>query len=105
FLPNVSFHTKFKPFFEDYLPDKIDINKNIYKLLPDMEASATINSVYEKPDRNILLAIGPEGGWVPFEIDIMKSLGFKKFKLSDYTLRVEHALMASISQLELINAQ
>ncbi|RKX19840.1 MAG: hypothetical protein DRP35_07040 [Candidatus Zixiibacteriota bacterium] len=105
FLPNVSFHTKFKPFFEDYLPDNFDKNNNNYRLLPDMEASSTINSVYKKSDSNILLAIGPEGGWVPFEIEMMKSLGFKKFKLSDYTLRVEHALMASISQLELINTQ
>ena len=103
FLPQVSFHLKFKPFFEDYLPENID--KNSCKLLPDVETTHTINSVYEKSDSNLLLAIGPEGGWVPFEIEMMESLGFRKFKLSDYTLRVEHALMASISQLELINSQ
>ena len=105
FLPKVSFHSKFKLFFEDYLPDIISNDKNSFKLLPDVETTHTINSVYEKSDSNLLLAIGPEGGWVPFEIDMMESLGFRKFKLSDYTLRVEHALMASISQLELINSQ
>lgn len=105
FLPQVSFHSKFKPFFEDYLPENIDKNKNSFKLLPDMEADFSLDKNMIKNQTDLLLAIGPEGGWVPFEIEMMESLGFRKFKLSDYTLRVEHALMASISQLELINSQ
>ncbi|KAA3631801.1 MAG: RsmE family RNA methyltransferase [Calditrichaeota bacterium] len=50
----------------------------------------------------ITFAIGPEGGWVDFELDLMESKGFHRIKLSDHTLRVEHALMACLSQLEIL---
>ena len=51
---------------------------------------------------HLLFAIGPEGGWVPYEIEMMTSLGFHKFKLGGWTLRVEHALTACLAQTELL---
>ncbi len=54
-----------------------------------------------KKGTHILLAIGPEGGWVPYETEMMFSLGFQKFKLGSWTLRVEHALTACLAQIEL----
>jgi RsmE family RNA methyltransferase len=50
----------------------------------------------------LLFAIGPEGGWVLFEIELMEGLGFKRFSLGRWTLRVEHAVTAVLSQLELL---
>lgn len=39
-----------------------------------------------------LIAIGPEGGFVPQELDIFKELGFECVELGAYILRVEFAL-------------
>ncbi len=52
--------------------------------------------------RNILLAIGPEGGWNNFEVNLMQEKGFTKFKLSESILRVENALTATLAQIELL---
>jgi len=39
-----------------------------------------------------VIAIGPEGGWVPFEIDLLQAHGFTPFTLGPRTLRVEVAV-------------
>ena len=49
-----------------------------------------------------MAAVGPEGGWVPFELNLMQSLGFNPFTLGRWTLRVEHAVTAALSQIELM---
>ena len=38
------------------------------------------------------VAIGPEGGWVPFEIQLLEQHGFTLFSLGPRPLRVEVAL-------------
>jgi len=99
-IPSVKIHNRFKPFFEDYFPTIS--NKNMIKLLPDIETNSFLNKIYQGKNNPIALAIGPEGGWVPFETDFMKEAGFKSFKLSQSILRVEHALTAALAQIELI---
>lgn len=103
-LPMVSIHDKFKPFMQDSL-------RLFYKerqeqplmLLPELEISDTLLDVYDKKNKHVLVAIGPEGGWVPFETEMMTSLGFHKFKLGGWTLRVEYALTACLAQISLLN--
>ena len=73
--------------FHPVLSEKFELKKNIALLEINID--------------EINLAVGPEGGWVPYEIDMMESLGFKKFSLSRWTLRVETALTACLSQIEL----
>ncbi|MCP4704218.1 MAG: 16S rRNA (uracil(1498)-N(3))-methyltransferase [candidate division Zixibacteria bacterium] len=99
-LPTVTIHKRFKPFFEDYFPSVCD-DKTI-KLLPDIETDCFLNSFYSCGNNPLALVIGPEGGWVPFEIDLMKETGFRPYRLSQSVLRVEHALTAALAQIELI---
>ncbi len=102
-LPNVSIHDKFKPFMQDWQCQfYAERKEKPLCLLPELDASRNLAEVYNNKTEKLLLAIGPEGGWVPFEIDMMTSLGFQKFKLGDWTLRVEHALTACLSQVELL---
>ena len=48
------------------------------------------------------MAIGPEAGWNDFEIEYFEKFGFRKFKLSEYILRVETAVTAALAQIELL---
>ena len=101
-MPSVHIHQRFKPFFEDTLPE-LEKSYQIQplKLLPDMESGNTLSEIYQTPQKNIIVAIGPEGGWVPFEIELMQGLDFKLFSLGNWTLRVENALTAVLAQIEL----
>ncbi|UVC50091.1 hypothetical protein MACK_003956 [Theileria orientalis] len=50
----------------------------------------------------ILVAIGPEGGWLDHELEYYSNLGFVQFKLTDRILRTEVAAVAILSQLTLL---
>ncbi|MEA2031551.1 MAG: RsmE family RNA methyltransferase [candidate division Zixibacteria bacterium] len=103
-IPDVHIHDRFKPFFLDTLPD-LNRKESVSscRLLPDMEdTTANLNDVYDSAVDRILIAIGPEGGWVPFEIELMESQRFRRFSLGRWVLRVETAVAGVLSQIELI---
>jgi len=99
-LPEVTIHQRFKPFIEDYLPNMID--PNTIKLLPEPDVTSYLSKELIPDISSIVVAIGPEGGWVPFETELMRNIGFKSFCLSHSILRVEQAVIATLSQIELI---
>ncbi len=99
--PQIHFHKKFKAYFEDLFP-QIE-RGNSLKLLAESSAGQTLFDIYKKPVDYVTVAIGPEGGWIPYEIDFMKKLGFVPFTISKWTLRVEAAVISSLSQIELLS--
>ncbi|MFH2035112.1 MAG: RsmE family RNA methyltransferase [Candidatus Zixiibacteriota bacterium] len=99
-LPEVTIHHKFKPFFEDFFPTEMEANA--IKLLPEPNTNVYLSSITITYNCPIVVAVGPEGGWVPFEIESMMKLGFTPFKLSRSILRVEQAVIAVLSQIELL---
>jgi RsmE family RNA methyltransferase len=84
-LPEVLVRERFRPFVEDELdamfPDRVRLVAH-----PAAESAAP------RTNSLVLIAIGPEGGWVPFEIDLLQTRGFTPFTLGPRTLRVEVAL-------------
>ncbi|MCF6271510.1 MAG: 16S rRNA (uracil(1498)-N(3))-methyltransferase [Melioribacteraceae bacterium] len=98
-LPKVSIHNKFKIFFENYF-DEIDNNSICLLAHPNTENY--LNKIKFENQKNIILSIGPEGGWNDFELNLMEAKGFVKFKLSENILRVENAVTAALSQIELV---
>ncbi len=99
-IPKVSIHDKFKVFFENNFEV---IRNNSTCLLAHPNTESYLNkSILESP-QNIILAIGPEGGWNDFEINLMEEKGFIKYKLSESILRVENAVTAALSQIELVS--
>jgi 16S rRNA (uracil1498-N3)-methyltransferase len=102
-LPIVSVHDRFRQFFEDEL-DQIgcDTGPESLKLLCSPDTKVSLDTVYDKGARQMLIAVGPEGGWVPFETELMQSVGFRPFTLGRWTLRVEHAVTAALTQVELL---
>lgn len=100
-MPKVRLFDKFKIFFEDELDRYYENENNLIKIVPHLETDIYLNE-FEIDNKNIVMALGPEGGWVPFEIELMESLGFKQVKLGNWILRVEHALTSALAQLELL---
>ena len=102
-LPEVYIHDRFKPFFQDTLPKlnrgEMDLS---CRLLPDPDVSVNLKDIHNSTNNRLLIAIGPEGGWVPFEIELMESLGFRRFSLGRWVLRVETAVAGVLSQIELV---
>ncbi|MBU8932529.1 MAG: 16S rRNA (uracil(1498)-N(3))-methyltransferase [candidate division Zixibacteria bacterium] len=100
-LPEVTIHDRFKPFFLDKLPELQREEKNTL-CLSDPSAESCFSDVYDRKTTSVGVAIGPEGGWVPFEIDLMKDHGFQPFSLGRWVLRVETAVAGVLSQLEMV---
>lgn len=103
-LPKVSINPRFRCFFEEVLPRlESDEHGKVVKLVADVECDSYLSSSLLEGADQIIIAIGPEGGWAPFELEIMRSQGFEKFKLGDWPLRVENALVATLAQASLVS--
>ena len=102
-LPQVSVHDRFKPYFEEELSGIIaKMPEKPAMLVPDFESIQNLSDVYSFKTDSMIIAIGPEGGWIPFELDLMKDVGFKGLTLGRWILRVETAVAGILNQIELL---
>ncbi|MEW6217928.1 MAG: 16S rRNA (uracil(1498)-N(3))-methyltransferase [Thermodesulfobacteriota bacterium] len=100
-LPRVSVHPRFRPFVEDLLPDLLPAGG--LGLVAHPEAAAGLAEVAPPPlTCPVLLAVGPEGGWNPFELAAFAAAGFLAFSLGPRILRVETAVPVLLGQLQLL---
>ncbi|HAG78455.1 MAG TPA: 16S rRNA (uracil(1498)-N(3))-methyltransferase [Pseudomonas sp.] len=92
-LPKVIIEKRFKPFVEDRLPQL---------------AADTLGLVGHPGDfphcpravtQPVTLAIGPEGGWIPYEVDKLAAAGQIGVQLGERILRVETAVSALLARL------
>ena len=67
---------------------------------PAFGAAAPLTAVVRgHADRRVLLAIGPEGGFIPYEIDLLMRCGFEAVHVGERILRVDTAIPFIISRL------
>jgi RsmE family RNA methyltransferase len=92
-MPRIKIRKLFKPFIEDELPMII---KDTLALVPPPRADIPCPSQVNSP---VTIAIGPEGGFIPYEIDALQRAGFKAVSLGERILRVETALPFIIGRL------
>jgi len=92
-LPEVLLRPRFRPFVEDELPD---LATDTLCLAAHPEAAVPCPYAPATP---VTLAIGPEGGFVPFEIEQLTALGFTAVHLGNRPLRVETAVPALFGRL------
>ncbi|MEN8134012.1 MAG: 16S rRNA (uracil(1498)-N(3))-methyltransferase [Thermodesulfobacteriota bacterium] len=100
-LPEISIHHRFRPFVEDYLPETVQDCPVKLVAHPGGEKELTPSLLAESASPS-LIAIGPEGGWVDFEIDLFRQQGFSCFSLGPRILRVDTAVPAILSQFQLL---
>ncbi len=84
-LPEVMVRERFRPFVEDELEATFPHGARLLAHPPAAHAAPDLAG-------RAVLAIGPEGGWVPFEIQLLEQHGFTPFSLGPRSLRVEVAL-------------
>jgi RsmE family RNA methyltransferase len=84
-LPEVMVRERFRPFVEDELDAVFPEGARLLAHPPAHAAAPPASG-------RVVLAIGPEGGWVPFEVQLLEQHGFAPFSLGPRPLRVEVAL-------------
>jgi 16S rRNA (uracil1498-N3)-methyltransferase len=103
-MPQVTVHPRFRPFVEDRLPALLGDGATGLIAHPGDGARLAERLTQHTPIGPVLLAIGPEGGWVDFELAMFESQGFRQFTLGPRILRVDTAVPALIAQAELLLA-
>lgn len=92
-LPEVIIEKRFKPFVEDRLPA---IAADTLGLVGHPGPYPACPRAVSGP---VTLAIGPEGGWIPYEVDLLAKAGLQPVQLGDRILRVETAVTALLSRI------
>ena len=92
-LPLVSLHPRFKPFVEDQLA-AIRGNKDCFVAHP-YKADLTLNSLNDRSNiksPNRVVIIGPEGGFIPYEVDLLQENGCQTLSIGPRIYRIETVL-------------
>lgn len=93
-LPDVSIEKRFKPFVEDRLPALAASTLGLVGHPGDYPACP------RAVDGPVTLAIGPEGGWIPYEVDLLQqAAGLQPVQLGERILRVETAVPVLLARL------
>jgi RsmE family RNA methyltransferase len=92
-LPEIVIEKRFKPFVEDRLPQVVEGTLGLVGHPGDYPACP------RGIDQPVTLAIGPEGGWIPYEIDLLSKAGLQPVQLGERILRVETAVTALLARL------
>ncbi|MBD9633863.1 16S rRNA (uracil(1498)-N(3))-methyltransferase [Pseudomonas sp. PDM19] len=92
-LPEVVIEKRFKPFVEDRLPA---LAAGSLGLIGHPGPWPECPRALSEP---VTLAIGPEGGWIPYEVDKLREAGLNPVQLGERILRVETAVTALLARL------
>jgi RsmE family RNA methyltransferase len=95
--PQVEVRRFFKPFVEDELEGFCGA---AHRLLAHPTTSCGLASLVPSSERAVI-AIGPEGGWTPYEAEQLAARGFAPFSLGPRALRVDVAVSFALGQAEL----
>jgi RsmE family RNA methyltransferase len=92
-LPSVHRHPRFKPFVEDLLP-RMTVGTDALLAQPGNYPPCP-----QGVRGDMLLVIGPEGGFIPYEVEKLQASGCRPVSLGPRILRVENAVVALLGRL------
>ncbi len=99
--PEVYVVNRFHRFIDEVLPDRLA--RCPVRLVPHPETEDGLENIVPMPLRQrVMLAIGPEGGWIPHEITRFREQGFRPVHLGSRILRVETVVPVILGQLDLL---
>lgn len=92
--PKIEIHKRFKPFVEDVLPGLITAECPAYVAHPyaDLKMPFAI-------DHPCTIVIGPEGGFIPYEIDLLIKNGCQAVSLGNRIIRTETVIPYVLGRL------
>lgn len=90
--PRVHLHRRFRPFIEDRLPG-LCAGRPCW--IADREAPM---SLAEAPPLPAVVMIGPEGGFLPFELQLAEAVVARRVGLGERILSVDTALVSVLAQ-------
>jgi 16S rRNA (uracil1498-N3)-methyltransferase len=96
-LPQVTVCRRLKPFVEDALDTLFPDSR---RLICHPRDAHPLGSIGLADAPRILLAIGPEGGWSDYEVDLFARYGFDCVSLGWRTLRSDVACIALIANVQ-----
>lgn len=94
-LPEVVVRERFRPFVEDELD--LHFGPDNQRYAPHPGSPTRLEEL--SPKGRLLLALGPDGGWVPFEVELLEQRGFLPVSLGPRTLRGEVAVPYALGAL------
>ena len=92
-MPRVKLRQRFKPFVEDELND---IATAQGRFVAHPSAGTALPVAFNAP---ATIAIGPEGGFIPYEVSKLEEQGFRAASLGKRILKVETAISAIIGRM------
>ena len=100
-VPRVTFFDRFKPMVEDDLP-ALDLPTQRFVAHPAASTRTRAIGALRGP---FALAVGPDGGFLPYEVDQLGAAGFYPVSMGAHPLRTETALAALWGQLDLMRSR
>jgi 16S rRNA (uracil1498-N3)-methyltransferase len=91
-LPEVRTFARFRPFVEDVLPGMMQ--EYSHCILAHPVGRQSLKDVLTGDPNRILLAVGPEGGWVEYEVERFQEKGFSTFTMGERILKVDTAVIS-----------
>jgi len=95
-LPEIQIRKLFRPFVEDELTL---ISQDAKAIIAHPYAPSFSMSVVRENKQKVVLVIGPEGGFIPFEINLLEKQGCTTVSFGNRILRVEQAVPAILAKL------
>jgi RsmE family RNA methyltransferase len=93
-LPLVKHHQRFKPFVEDILPGVLGHHNTALLAHPGDYPPCPRNV-----DGETIVVVGPEGGFIPYEVEKLQEAGCQLVSLGPRILRVENAVTSLLGRL------
>ncbi|WP_374665140.1 16S rRNA (uracil(1498)-N(3))-methyltransferase [Acinetobacter sp.] len=92
--PQIELHKRFKPFVEDVLPIMIRPDRPAFVAHPYEEVKMPAGIA-----QGCTIVIGPEGGFIPYEIELLKKNGCQAVSLGSRIIRTETVIPYVLGRL------
>ncbi|MEB3795796.1 MULTISPECIES: 16S rRNA (uracil(1498)-N(3))-methyltransferase [Acinetobacter] len=93
-VPEIQMYKRFKPFVEDVLPTLISETSPAYVAHPYADESMPNGIGYA-----CTVIVGPEGGFIPYEVDLLTKNGCQAVSLGNRILRTETSISYILGRL------
>lgn len=79
------------------LKDAVALSASTRIVLSEIEEQTTLKEALQSHGEDIVLALGPEGGWTECELDLFRNAGWISASLGNTILRAETAAIAALA--------